>query len=317
MALPQVFLSSTYFDMKDAYRPAAMQAIKRAGAAPIIMETFGANPERVDHLSVKEVDASDVFVLLVGFRYGTLMAGHQKSITELEYEEALQLQLPVLAYLAKDTPDVVDRVRQTFPTSALDATSAAPDQQHRLSAFRTRLRQTHAPEYFVSPSDLAAKIERDVARVLSGGNITGAKQLKLGYDALLRDDYGAAQFALQSAVLNLREDATMYSSQAARARFLLALAQLVGRRPAVVPLQLARQVLDLLSTAMRLNPLGSYRLAFAVIALDVSRNGLPQFAQEADDQLDRAAASTMTMEDQRNIALLQHCQSALMRDVGL
>jgi hypothetical protein len=168
----------------------------------------------------------------------------------------------------------------------------------------------------VSPADLAAKIERDVRRLLAGGNTDGGRHLKSGYEALARDDYAAAQFALQSAVLHLREDATMYAAPAARARFLLALARLNGRRPAVAPLPVVRDVLNLLTIAIGLHPLASYRFALGVIALDVARNGLPQFEREGENQLNRAASSSLTDEDRRNLALMEQCQGALMRDLG-
>lgn len=312
MALRQVFLSSTYYDMKDTYRPAAMQAIKRAGAVPIVMETFGANPERVDRLSVKEVDAADLFVLLVGFRYGTLIGENRKSITELEYEEAIHLEVPVLAYLASDRPDVSEQVRKTFPQDFIDTAAGDYEQLTRLQMFRVRLMGAHAPDYFVNPDDLAAKIERDVRRLLDGGNIEGARQLKLGYDALVRGDYSSAQFTLQASVARLREDATMLRASAARARFLLALARLNGRLPAATPLTVMRDVLAGLTTAIHLHTLVSYRLAYAIIALDASRNGIPQYERDGKHQLSLAASTSMTEEDRRNLALLERCQPMLM-----
>ena len=85
----QVFVSSTYVDLKEE-RQAAVQAILTAGHIPAGMELFSAGDQSQMDVIERWIDESDVFLLILGGRYGSIEPESQKSYTHLEYEYALE-----------------------------------------------------------------------------------------------------------------------------------------------------------------------------------------------------------------------------------
>lgn len=92
----QVFVSSTYTDLIEE-RQAAVEAILDAGHIPAGMELFKAGNESQLKTIYKWIDQSDVYMLILGGRYGSVEAKTGKSYTQLEYEYALGKGIPVFA----------------------------------------------------------------------------------------------------------------------------------------------------------------------------------------------------------------------------
>ena len=92
----QVFVSSTYTDLIDE-RQAAVQAILDAGHIPAGMELFKAGNETQLKTIYRWIDHSDVYMLILGGRYGTVEDKSGKSYTHLEYEYALSKNIPVFS----------------------------------------------------------------------------------------------------------------------------------------------------------------------------------------------------------------------------
>lgn len=87
----QVFVSSTYIDLKEE-RQVAVQAILSAGHIPAGMELFTADDESQWNIIKEWIDESDVYMLIIGARYGSLEPESGKSYTQLEYEYAVENQ---------------------------------------------------------------------------------------------------------------------------------------------------------------------------------------------------------------------------------
>jgi hypothetical protein len=85
----QVFVSSTYVDMKEE-RQAAVQAILEAGHIPAGMELFAAGDEEQLAVIHRWIDECDVLLLLLGERYGSIEPNSGKSYVQLEYEYAVK-----------------------------------------------------------------------------------------------------------------------------------------------------------------------------------------------------------------------------------
>lgn len=97
----QVFVSSTYTDLIEE-RQAAVQAILDAGHIPAGMELFKAGKSQMETIK-KWIDESDVYMLILGGRYGSIEPVSEKSHTQLEYEYALSKKMPVFAIVLENS----------------------------------------------------------------------------------------------------------------------------------------------------------------------------------------------------------------------
>lgn len=98
----QVFVSSTYTDLIEE-RQAAVEAILDAGHIPAGMELFKAGNESQLKTIYKWIDESDVYMLILGGRYGSIEKESGLSYTQLEYEYALSKDIPVFAVVLSET----------------------------------------------------------------------------------------------------------------------------------------------------------------------------------------------------------------------
>jgi hypothetical protein len=92
----QIFISSTFTDLK-AERQAAVEAVLAAGHIPAGMELFAAGDESQMEVIQRWIDDSDVYMLILGGRYGSLHPSTGLSYTEHEYEYALSTGKPFFA----------------------------------------------------------------------------------------------------------------------------------------------------------------------------------------------------------------------------
>lgn len=98
----QVFLSSTFSDLKNE-RQAAVEAILSAGHIPAGMELFTAGDESQMEVIKQWIDESDIFLLILGGRYGSIESKTGKSYTQLEYEYAIELAKPLFSCVANQS----------------------------------------------------------------------------------------------------------------------------------------------------------------------------------------------------------------------
>ena len=108
MAKPRVFVSSTYYDLKHV-RSSLDLFIESLGFEPVLSEKgdIAFTPDSpLDESCYREAAGADIFVLIVGGRYGTEISGKQKtpnrtfferyeSITKKEYESAVARDIPL------------------------------------------------------------------------------------------------------------------------------------------------------------------------------------------------------------------------------
>ncbi len=139
----RVFVSSTWVDLQPERR-ALMEALNRMEEMRFVgMEFFGNRPDDTHDASIDQVDLCEVFVGIIGFRYGS-------GITEAEYRRARALNLPCFVYFKREEstrPELTDG----------DAVLAA-----KLTAFRQELRRGHTVKEVGSPEELAASATADL-----------------------------------------------------------------------------------------------------------------------------------------------------------
>jgi hypothetical protein len=100
----RVFISSTCYDLSQVRRDLE-SFVADIGFEPVLSDSPSlAIPSGLDTIEVCKwlVHASDVFVLIIGGRYGSTDAASGKSVTNIEYETALATGMPIYAFVDRD-----------------------------------------------------------------------------------------------------------------------------------------------------------------------------------------------------------------------
>ena len=150
-----IFVSSTYTDL-EPYRKAVWNTLDKLKVGVSGMEIFGARSAEPLQTCVDEVMKCEVFVGIAGMRYGSVDGRTAKSFVRVEYETALEKNLDILIYL-------IDEEKAQIPPKFVDVSESAS----KLRDFKDLLRKKHTIETFMSPEDLATKVERDLLRLFT------------------------------------------------------------------------------------------------------------------------------------------------------
>jgi hypothetical protein len=94
----RAFLSSTKLDLEPE-RTVAWLALEYRGFEVVRMEDFQSAPNVGWAECVAALDSCDIYVLLLGHQYGSMLAETGLSYTHAEYERARTLRMPVLAFV--------------------------------------------------------------------------------------------------------------------------------------------------------------------------------------------------------------------------
>jgi tetratricopeptide (TPR) repeat protein len=133
MKTGQVFISHTsdmaLFPEDRPFVQAALDAVSRAGMAPVDMRHFAARDGSPADYCRQRVRECEIYVAVVGFQYGSLVSGEDISFTELEFHAASLAGVPRLVFLLDDiacSPELsdadrgpVDRFRQQLRDAGL------------------------------------------------------------------------------------------------------------------------------------------------------------------------------------------------------
>lgn len=112
METGQVFVSHTsdmaQFPAGRSFVQAALDAVSRAGMAPVDMRHFAAQNESPADYCQRRARECEVYVAVVGYRYGSLVPGKAISYTELEFQAATAAGIPRLIFLLDQTAGPAD-----------------------------------------------------------------------------------------------------------------------------------------------------------------------------------------------------------------
>src|SRR5262249_10298128 len=130
----KIYVSSTYQDLVE-HRVVADRTLRRMGHDVIGMEQYVAEGNKPLARCLAAVAAADLYVGILAWRYGYVPKDQPTpgglSITELEYQGAVQAGKPVLAFLLD--PDA------PWPPSRVDAMGSGPDAGSPIAKFRSVL----------------------------------------------------------------------------------------------------------------------------------------------------------------------------------
>ena len=146
LSVKTVFLSSVARGLEE-YREAAYKAIERlSGYHCDRMEDFGAQPEGPAAVCSKRATSCDVFVGIVGQRYGSSPPDDDRSFTEIEYDAARAAGVPRLMFVAPEE----------FPVPANLIES--DEKRDRQQSFRRRVLRDPTAGFFSTSAELAERV---------------------------------------------------------------------------------------------------------------------------------------------------------------
>ncbi len=149
-----VFVCSTFDDL-EREREAVLDAIRRVQQRHNAMEFFGARPGRPIDVCLDEVRKSDLLVVIVGLKYGSLPPGMGVSYSQAEYEEGVRLEKPCLVYLRDDDVPILPKYVEQDP-----------DKIKLLKTWKDALNAKHTVAKFESWPKLAVQVAADIGNVL-------------------------------------------------------------------------------------------------------------------------------------------------------
>lgn len=140
-----VFISSTYEDLKSE-RQALVGVALENNFIPVGMEQFHAAPTSQWNVITKMIDECDVYLLVIGARYGSIDKETGISYTEKEYNYAKAKGLPVLV-LIKESSAITE--------SEKDAGEDKYEKMKKIDEFRKRVKnEENTVDFFTDLNSL-------------------------------------------------------------------------------------------------------------------------------------------------------------------
>lgn len=104
MAKPRVFLSSTYYDLKQI-RADLERFIREQGYEPVLNELgnipYGKD-EKLEEYCYKEIGGIDILISVIGGRFGSSSQHGDKSVSQMELNTAIELNKQVYIFIDKN-----------------------------------------------------------------------------------------------------------------------------------------------------------------------------------------------------------------------
>lgn len=101
----RVYLSSTLSDLE----PERTTIKKALSGECIVIESYEADPRPLWQSCVADVESCELYICVVGLRYGFIPPGQPKSITELEFDAAVGTGIPCLVFMKTSSSITVDK----------------------------------------------------------------------------------------------------------------------------------------------------------------------------------------------------------------
>jgi hypothetical protein len=160
----RVFISSTFIDLIP-HRQSIWELLQSFNVSVSGMERFGARTEVPLETCLTEVQNSDIFISIIGMRYGSIEEESNKSYSQLEYEKAKELNKEIYVYILDENAET--------KVSLVDF-----ENYQNLSQFKTILRKNHTVDTFLTEKDLVKKINDNLKINLNPQDINNSYRPK-------------------------------------------------------------------------------------------------------------------------------------------
>jgi hypothetical protein len=147
----RAYISSTLADLDD-HRQAVYRAIESlefgVGVEVEVVRTEALESSGQPPLNVllDQVQESSIFILILGWRYGYIPEGENRSVVEIEYEKAKEIGCTIICFIADETFPVEARYVETGSNAS------------KLRRFKERIARENIVRTFRGPDDLAKEV---------------------------------------------------------------------------------------------------------------------------------------------------------------
>jgi len=150
-----VFVCSTFSDLSEE-RKGVLDAIRRLQLKHDSMEFFGARADQPIETCLTEVRRSNMLVVIVGHRYGSLVPDMGISFSEAEYREGIRLKKPCLVYIRGDDVPILPKHMERDS-----------EKLKLLESWKSTLQEQHTVALFKEKNDLVIQVAADISRTIT------------------------------------------------------------------------------------------------------------------------------------------------------
>lgn len=153
----QVFISSTYTDLIKE-RNIIQSVLLTANCIPACMEGFVASDTNQFEEIKKVMNLCDYYLLIIGHKYGSINEKTKKSYTEMEFDYAVELKMPILVFVLsenyKKDNDVFDQ-------------QVARDDRYLLEQFKEKATNNRLTKQISSIDELGGAVAISILRMIN------------------------------------------------------------------------------------------------------------------------------------------------------
>jgi hypothetical protein len=152
LTMARIYLSSTYGDLAT-YRESVYKVLRQLRHDVIAMEDYVATDSRPLDKCLADVAGCDVYIGVFAWRYGYVPDKdnpERKSITELEYRQACEKNIPRLIFLLDE--------KVTWPRGSKDAETGENEGGRLIAELRRELSEERLISFFKTEDQLAGQV---------------------------------------------------------------------------------------------------------------------------------------------------------------
>ncbi|MEY8484981.1 DUF4062 domain-containing protein [Lachnospiraceae bacterium 48-21] len=148
----KVFVSSTYNDLKDA-RWKVNQALLESDCIPAGMELFHAADKDQWTLIKNVISSCDFYIVIIADRYGSVHPETKISYTQMEYEYAYKIGIPIFAFF--------------YENSVKNQTNEEDEESYiKLNEFKKRILNERHVKFSINPYDLSSSVKTSIYKAI-------------------------------------------------------------------------------------------------------------------------------------------------------